>query len=312
MDVEDIDITAVLGAGIMGSGIAQVFAQTGFQVRLYSRTENTLKNALKKIESNQEALIAHNILSPEEAEEALKRISITTNLVEAVDGVNLVSENLPEILQLKQDIFHSLGEISLPETILTTDTSGLSITEIAQHTAHPGRVAGMHWWNPPHIVPLVEIVRGEQTTDDTANTLYTLLEKLGKTPVVVKKDVPGFIGNRIQAAILREVLALLEDGVAEPEDIDLVMKCGPGFKYAAIGPVLAMDLVGLDTVMMVADYLLKEIDRSTKPSKLLKKLVKEGKLGAKTGAGLYQYTPESLSRIIKERDEKFIRLIELS
>ncbi len=309
MDIEELSSVAVLGAGIMGSGIAQIFAQTGFEVWLYSRTEETLQNAIKKIEHNQETLVANNALSPETAREALRRISTTTDLVEAVDGVDLVNENLPEQLELKQEVFENLGEISLPETLLTTDTSGLSITEIAERTSHPGRVAGMHWWNPPHIVPLVEIVRGESTTDQTVKTLYTLLEKLGKKPVVVKKDVPGFIGNRLQSAIFREILYLLENEVAEPEDIDVVMKYGPGFRYSAIGPVQTMDLAGLDTVVSVSDYLFKEHDRSTKPNRLLKKLVKEGKLGAKTGSGLYEYTEEALARIIRERDEKFIQVL---
>lgn len=309
MDTEELSSVAVLGAGIMGSGIAQIFAQAGFEVWLYSRTEETLQNAIKKIEHNQETLVANNALSPENAREALRRISTTTDLVEAVDGVDLVNENLPEQLELKQEVFENLGEISLPETLLTTDTSGLSITEIAERTSHPGRVAGMHWWNPPHIVPLVEIVRGESTTDQTVKTLYTLLEKLGKKPVVVKKDVPGFIGNRLQSAIFREILYLLENEVAEPKDIDVVMKYGPGFRYSAIGPVQTMDLAGLDTVVSVSDYLFKELDRSTKPNRLLKKLVKEGKLGAKTGSGLYEYTEEALARIIRERDEKFIQVL---
>jgi len=311
MDAEELSSVAVLGAGIMGSGIAQVFAQAGYEVWLYSRTEKTLKNALKRIEANQEVLIANDLLSLKAAEDSIRRITITTDLVEAVDGVDLVSENLPEMLELKQEVFKNLGEISLPETILTTDTSGLSITQIAQYTSHPDRAAGLHWWNPPHIVPLVEIVRGEETADETIDILYALMESLGKIPVIVRKDVPGFIGNRIQSAIVREVLGILEEGGAEPEDIDKVMKYGPGFRYAAIGPVLAMDLAGLDTVMRVSDYIFKEIDRSTKPNKLLKKLVKDGNLGAKTGAGIYQYTRESLARIIKERDEKFIKLLRL-
>jgi 3-hydroxybutyryl-CoA dehydrogenase len=307
MEADDIDSLAVLGAGIMGSGIAQVFAQAGYDVWLYSRTEKTLSNALDNIARNQETMINHGLLTSEAAEEARWRIITTTDLVEAVDGVDLVSENLPEVLELKQEIFKSLTEISLPETLLTTDTSGLSITQIAENTARPGRIAGMHWWNPPHIVPLVEIVKGEETTDHTCQLLYTFLERLEKKPVVVKKDIPGFIGNRIQSAVVREVLNLLEEGAAEPEDIDTVMKYGPGFRYPAIGPVLAMDLAGLDTVMYVSDYLFKDISRASKPPKLLKKLVKEGKLGTKTMEGLYSYKEDTLRRIIKERDEKFIR-----
>jgi 3-hydroxybutyryl-CoA dehydrogenase len=312
MDVEDVSSVAVLGAGIMGSGIAQVFAQAGYEVWLYSRTEKTLKNALDRIKHNQQTLITYHFLSPQAAREAMSRISTTTDLVEAVDGVDLVNENLPEMLELKREVFKSLGEISLPETLLTTDTSGLSITEIAEQASFPERVAGLHWWNPPHIVPLVEIVRGEQTSDETVNTLHSLVEKLGKRPVVVKKDIPGFIGNRIQSAVVREVLALLEDDVADPQDIDTVMRYGPGFRYPAIGPVQAMDLAGLDTVMLVSDYLFKELDRSTKPSRLIKKLNKEGRLGAKTGAGIYDYTEESLLKTIRERDEMFIKLLELN
>lgn len=310
-DIEGLQSVAILGAGIMGSGIAQVFAQAGYEVWLYSRTEETLEKALNRIEQNQETLTDNDLLTSDAAREARNRISVTTDLVQAVDGVDLVNENLPEILDLKQEVFKSLGEMSLPETILTTDTSGLSITEIAEETSHPGRVAGLHWWNPPHLVPLVEIIRGEETTDETVNILYAVMEKVGKKPVVVKKDIPGFIGNRLQTAVVREVLGLLEDEVADPEDIDLVMKYGPGFRYPAIGPVQAMDLAGLDTVMLVSDYLFKEINRSTRPNRLLKRLVKEGKLGAKTGAGHYSYSDESLQNIIRERDEKFIALLKL-
>jgi 3-hydroxybutyryl-CoA dehydrogenase len=185
---------------------------------------------------------------------------------------------------------------------LATNTSGLSITQIAQATKRPSLIAGLHFWNPPHLVPLVEVTRGENTSENTSETLLTLCRSLGKKPILVKHDIPGFVGNRLQFAVMREALHLLNTGVATAEDIDTAMSSGPGLRYAMFGPLRTADLGGLDVFHAISQYLFAELNADSKPSPILEKLVSNGHLGAKSGAGFYSYSQQELQEWINRRD----------
>lgn len=304
-----IERVAVIGAGTMGSGIAQVFAQAGCEVCLHARRRESLDRALARIEANQRLMIEGGLLTEAEAQAARRMLSVTAEIGEAAAGVQFVSENVPEDLALKREVFGILDRQAPPEAILSTDTSGLPVTEIAAATRAPQRVVGLHWVNPPHLVPAVEVVSGRQTSPETVATTCALAERLGKVPIRVARDVPGFVWNRLQFAILREALHICEAGIARPEDVDLALTHGLGFRWAAVGPLRLVDLAGLDIFHTIARYLLPELSRSSDPPKLLADLVADGRLGAKAGAGFYPYPPGAAEEAIARRDRLLIAML---
>jgi 3-hydroxybutyryl-CoA dehydrogenase len=212
---------------------------------------------------------------------------------------------------LKKDLFQRMETVVSPDVILATNTSGLSITEIAAVCEHPERVGGMHWANPPEIVPLVEVIRGEKTADETVDVIYRVTEKLGKVPVIVNKDVPGFASNRLQFALLREALHLVEAGIVSPRDVDRTLKNGVGFRYPWLGPLETADLGGLDVFHSVAQYLLPELSNKTSTPDFFDELVEDGKLGIKTGQGFYNYEAVSREETLRQRDLYFMRQLKL-
>ncbi len=304
---EDVQQMAMIGAGTMGAGIGMCFAQAGYQVNLYSMTAERLDRALARIRNSQQLFIEEGLISAEEAQAARERIRTTTRLDEALAGVQYVVESVPEKLELKQNLFRQMEDCCSEDTILTTNTSGLSITAIASACRHPERVGGMHWANPAEIVPLVEVIRGEQTSDHTVEVIYRITERLGKVPVRVRKDVPGFASNRLQYAVLREAFHLVEAGIVSPEDVDRTLKCGVGFRYPWLGPLETADLGGLDVFHSVAQYLFPALSTAQSPPEFLDRLIAEGKLGIKTGQGFYRYEEDKRDEILRKRDLYFIR-----
>lgn len=305
----EIGRVAVIGAGTMGSGIAQVFAQAGCEVLLQARRRESLERAVARIEANQRLMIEGGLLTEAEARAARRRLAVTTEIGQAVAGVEFVSENVPEDLALKRELFGTLDRLAPPEAILSTDTSGLPISEIAAATRTPRRVVGLHWVNPPHLVPAVEVVSGRQTSPETVATTCALAERLGKVPIRVARDVPGFVWNRLQFAILREALHICEAEIARPEDVDLALTHGLGFRWSAIGPLRLVDLAGLDIFHTIARYLLPELSRATEPPRLLADLVRDGRVGAKAGVGFYPYPPGAAEEAIARRDRQLIAFL---
>ena len=288
MKLSRIRQIAVIGAGIMGHGFAQVFAQKGFPVFLHDVNKQILKKASLRIAANLDTFIKHGIIRQKEKKAALEKIATTTDLKVAVGKADFVLEAVPEIMDLKKEVFTKLDQWAPPHTILASNTSGLSITEIGAVTRRPEKTIITHGGNPPHIIPVIEIVRGEKTSDETAELTYRLMLKLGKKPVRLLKEVPGFLFNRLQFALYREALHCLEEGVATAEDIDLVVKAGYGFRLSILGPLETSDFGGLDTFYRICQNLFPELSDVKSPPALLKKLVEEGKLGVKTGEGFYQ------------------------
>ena len=302
MNAQELSRVAVIGAGTMGAGIAGTFARAGCEVRLVDLDEDVVQRGMEQLSNTQKALIAANLLSTEEAEAAFTRITPLTDLEAACDGVQLLIEAVSEDMAVKQRMFRRFDTLCPERAVLASNTSGLSISEIARATRRPNLVAGMHFWNPPHLIPLVEVIKGKETSDATAQLLMAICRRIGKRPILVRHDVPGFVGNRLQFAVLREALHILSEGIASAEDIDAAMTAGPGLRYGLLGPLRTADLGGLDVFLAISTYLFAELSSDTKPPALMAELVKQGKLGAKTGGGFYPYGEKELSEIIAERD----------
>jgi 3-hydroxybutyryl-CoA dehydrogenase len=278
---------AVIGAGTMGNGIAHVFAQHGYQVQLTDISRQAMEKGVNTISRNLDRMVAKEVISPEKAEATLKNISTGTHLKEAVEQAALVVEAASESLDLKIRIFRELDSVCPPETILASNTSSISITELAAVTKRPGQVIGMHFMNPVPIMPLVEIIRGYNTSDKVIETAVEIAEKLGKTPVTVY-DYPGFVANRILMPMINEAIETLHHGVAGILEIDTVMKLGMAHP---MGPLQLADFIGLDVCLSIMNVLYNGFKNPKyAPSPLLVNMVTAGKLGVKSGEGFYDYS----------------------
>lgn len=281
-----IDRIAVVGGGTMGNGIAHVAAQHGKSVRLVDLSDDVLDKAMATIAKNLDRQVKKEIIDQEVRDATLDRIETMNRLEEGADGVDLVVEAVPEKAELKYSIFQTLDEAAGPETILASNTSSISITEIAARTSRPDKVIGMHFMNPVPVMKLVEVIRGLATSDETTKTVFELSEELGKAPVEVN-DFPGFVSNRVLMPMINEAVFALMEGVAEVEAIDTVMKLGMNHP---MGPLGLADLIGLDTCLNILEVLHRELgDDRYRPCPLLRKYVAAGWLGRKSGRGFYRY-----------------------
>ena len=293
MSESGIERIAVIGGGLMGKGIAQVFAAAGRAVKLQDVSEEALAATPGVIRDNL-ILLAENDLFPSgEIDDAVSRVSTTTDLDEAADGAQFIVEAVFEELALKQRVFARLDELCPEKTILATNTSVMSVGEIGASTLHRERVIGTHFWNPPFLLPLVEVVRTPYTAQEVIDTTIGLLREVGKRPIDVKKDVPGFVANRLHHALWREAISIVEQGIADPETVDESIRYGFGLRLPVLGPLENADMVGLDLTLSIHDYILPHIEDSPQPSPLLRRQkVADGDLGFKTGEGFRTWTPE--------------------
>jgi 3-hydroxybutyryl-CoA dehydrogenase len=280
---------AVIGAGLMGHGIAQVFALAGHQVRAYDPSTTVLDTLQERI--------ARNLRDLNQDRAAVSRVTAHARLDEAVTGALFVFEAGPENLMLKQQIFAEIESAASPESILASNTSVIPITQIMARLRNRARALGTHWWNPPFLVPLVEVIRTPATAEAAIEAMTTLLTTAGKTPVTVQKDVPGFIGNRLQHALWREAIALVQDGVCDAKTVDTVVKASFGRRLAVLGPLENADLVGTDLTLAIHENVLPHLDRTPGPLPLLRRLVQEGHLGMKSGEGFQRWTAEQQAAV---------------
>ena len=302
---------AVIGAGVMGHGIAQLYAQAGFRVRLSDVAEDRLASALRTVEGNLALLVEEGVLARSEAAAALGRIEPTTDLVYAVTGADFVTEAIPELLDAKQDLLDSLERSAPATAIIASNTSTFPIGRLAARARSPERMIITHYLNPAPLVPLVEVLAHPRTRPEVVATTLDLMRRIGKTPVLLRKEVAGFIVNRLQTAIAREAFHLVQEGVVDARDIDAVVTEGPGFRWAFIGPIATADFGGLDTWQRVIENLAPDLGRSETAPAVLAECVRRGDLGTKTGRGIYSYEGVSLPDLLRERDRGFIRLLKL-
>ncbi|WP_134684654.1 3-hydroxyacyl-CoA dehydrogenase family protein [Brevibacillus migulae] len=299
---------AVIGSGVMGHGIAQLYALAGYPVAMYDVEEKYLQKAWKAIADHLSLLVQEGIITEASKQQALNRITSTTDLAIAVQEADFITEAIPEVIEMKWELYEKLERLAKPNTIIASNTSTFPIARLAEKMATPHRMIITHFFNPAQLVPLVEIVRHEQTAGDVVEATIELMKAIGKSPVLLKKDVPGFIANRLQAALAREAFFLMEQGVAEAADIDLAVTAGPGFRWSFIGPIETADFGGLDTWKRVIDNLAPVLDKSERAPDVIERCVDKGDLGTKTGKGIYAYDEQSVVQKLRERDEFFIRL----
>jgi 3-hydroxybutyryl-CoA dehydrogenase len=268
---------SVIGAGMMGRGIAGVLAAGGLEVVLCD-TDPAVLAAGASAAAQVAARLAGAAASP-------GRVTTSADPGRAVAGAQLVIEAVAEDLAIKQDLFQRISEIAHPDALLATNTSVLPVTAVARRASRPERVLGTHWWNPPDLIPVVEVVPGELTAPEAAARMAAILERLGKTPVRVRRDVPGFIGNRLQHALWSEAIALVAEGICDAETVDLVARNTIGLRLARLGPIENADYVGLDLTLAIHETVLPALSASGEPSPLLRELAGRGDLGARTGRG---------------------------
>lgn len=308
MKLESIKNFVIAGAGIMGASIAQILAQNGYYVVLYDIEDQFLEKGRNLIDINQQTLISVGDFTPEQSKENMSRISFSCSKA-CFSEADFVIEAIVENMEVKHAFWAEISALVPADAILTSNTSGLSLTEIAKVIKYPERFAGMHWVNPPHLIPLVEVIKGEKTTIETAQLVYALSLRIGKKPVMLNKDAAGFILNRIQFAVLREAMYIVDSGIASIEDVDNVFKYGMGMRYACLGPFEIADLGGLDIFYKISGYLFKELNNSAEVSSLLVDAYNSGNFGVKSGKGFYDYSDGRDREIIKKRDENFIKFL---
>ncbi|MBS7637860.1 3-hydroxyacyl-CoA dehydrogenase family protein, partial [Candidatus Bathyarchaeota archaeon] len=283
--MEKFDRIAIIGAGVMGRGIAQVSASSGFNVVMFDIEQRILDGALEEIKRGLRRMVERGRLGEEEATAILGRVSTSLSLPEAVEGAGLVIEAVPEALELKRRVWSEVSASASSDAVFATNTSSLSITSISEAVSRPERFIGMHFFNPPTVMRLVEVIPGAHTSPETVEAVKGIAERMGKTPVIVKKDSPGFIVNRVLITYLNEAARLLERGYTK-EQIDAGMQYGAGMP---LGPFMLMDLIGLDIVYSILKVFEEKLGPNYRPATAIERLFRENKLGRKTSEGFYNY-----------------------
>lgn len=268
----------VIGAGLMGHGIAQAFMSAGAPTTVWDPSESTLRTASKRIEEHLKLL----------GENPEVTISLAPTLRDSLDNAELIVEAIPESLAMKRELLQEVDLVN-HDAIFATNTSVLRITEISSASAQPQRVVGTHWWNPPYLIPLVEVVRGEHTDNHTVRQTMLWLSSIGKHPVEIRKDAPGFVGNRMQFALVREAAHIVAEGIASPETVDAVVKETMARRWSAIGPLRNSDYIGLDLVTSIMSYLAPTLATDQNTPKVIQEHVRREELGAKSGQGIYHW-----------------------
>lgn len=293
---------AVIGMGTMGPGIAATLARGGMSVRCFDTSEDAMARSTALING------AWNVLESLDvpAQGTKDAIHASASLADCVAGADFVIETVPENLELKLALLAELDGLVAADCILASDTSGLPITSLQKGNSNPGRIVGMHWSNPPHIIPIVEVIAGAETAQATVDWMVETIKRINLVPIMVKKDVPGFVENRVLYALLRECVDLVEEGVIDAEGLDNCVSWGIGYKTAVIGPMALLDMAGLDIYQAVSSYLNKDLCNRADVSKFVSERTASGKLGMKTGGGVYDYTPEQIDALRGARAKKLV------
>lgn len=306
--MRNIKKVVVAGGGLMGAGISLMFPEYGLETVLYSVAEQDFQKAEAVIDKSLATLVENDRLTASQAAAIKAAIRFTTDK-DCFKDADLVIEAIPEILTLKQDFYEEVSTLVPSDAILASNTSAISVNQLSEFVQHPERFCGTHFLNPPHIIPLVEITKGDRTDQEVCETLYELFERIGKEPVMLKKDVKGFLSNRLQFALLREATYLVEQGVADPEDIDRTIKYGNGLRYTCSGPFKIADLGGLTVFNSVAKYLYSDLADDKDRNELLDDLVEHGNNGISSGKGFYEYGADDLANEERTRDAMILGIL---
>jgi len=291
----------IVGAGLTGPGIAVTLAKSNHDVLLYSRSPGRLREAKAKIKLAISLLSKHHLVSPQDT--ILDRIGYTNDL-EKFARCNWIIESIPEIFDEKLALFRKLEQITKSNTMLSTNTSGLSVTKLAEGITRRKMFLGTHFWVPTHLTPLVEIIATKYVDDAVTHTICETLESCGKKPVLLRSDIPGFVGNRLQYAMIREALAIVQRGAASPAEVDSIVKYGFGLRLPVIGPFETMDIAGIDTVSKVGGYLFADLENGNVVPQIVNEKVSKGELGLKTQKGFYIWNKEKIEKTLTKRDEE--------
>ena len=287
----NIKKVAVLGSGMMGSGLTQVFARDK-DTSVILRSRSKKDDPFEGVRADLDILVRNDAMAEADAEAILSRMSFTDDMEEAVSDADMVIECVPEDMEIKQNLFRDIEPLVRTDCILATNTSVMSITQIASKTRDKSRVIGAHFWNPPYLIPLVEVVKGDETSLQVMDVTYDYLKKIGKKPVRCMKDVQGFVANRLQHALWREALYMVEAGIADAPTVDEALRYGPGLRWPHMGVLENVDMIGADLSLAIQRGVIPYLADNKEPSALLEKLVEEGKLGFKTGEGYQKWTEE--------------------
>jgi 3-hydroxyacyl-CoA dehydrogenase len=307
--MKQINNVAVLGLGTMGHGIAQAFATSGCTVRGYDEQEQARAALIERVRSNLEHMVAAGLVVGDSIEATLARITVCSSEADAVAEAEFVTEAVSEDLLLKQELFPQLEAFVADNTILASNTSTYPITDVAYRMRRPERAIITHWFNPPHVVPAVEVVPGEKTSEETTQTAYDLLQRIGKLAIRVRKEIPGFLVNRIQMAMIREVWDLLDRGIASAEDIDRAVRGSVGLRLAALGPLAIIDFAGWDVTSRVYENLAPDLRSDAEIPGRISQLLSDGRIGVKAGRGVYEYSPDVARERTAQRDRTYLALI---
>jgi 3-hydroxybutyryl-CoA dehydrogenase len=307
MNNSGFETAVVIGTGMMGPGIALTLALGGVRATIQGRTAVSSVGGMDRARAAGRVLVANGLASPEQMDSAFERLNASPDFDGAVD---LVIESAPEDMEFKQELFARLDAECRPDTVLTSNTSGLSITAIASRCQRPERVLTTHFWNPPHLMPLVEVVKGERTSDEVARRVHDLMAACGKVPVLVKKDRPGQLGNRLQMALVREAVNIVAEGIADADAVDTVAKNGFGIRLPAYGILEHLDIVGLDLGSRVVEYVAQDLYNEPRAPEYMRELLRDSHLGAKTGRGFYDWSSKSADDVKARRDAFLIEVLQ--
>lgn len=310
MELQDIKKVVILGAGLMGSSIAQTFPEYNYITSIYCNDENEFVRAKEIIKNCQETLVENKLLTREKSEEIMNAIQYTSD-PECVKDADFIIESITESVEIKQEVFRLISKYAPKDAIIVSNTSAISINLLSESVSFPERFCGSHWLNPPHIIPLVEITKSEKTSEKVVETLYQLYKKMDKKPIILEKDVKGFLSNRLQFALLREATHLVEMGIATPQDIDATIRFGNGLRYMCSGPFKIADLGGISVFNAVSKYLYPDLADDKVQNNLLEEMEQNGHNGISTGEGFYKYSKEDQENEEKNRDNLILKVLKM-
>jgi 3-hydroxybutyryl-CoA dehydrogenase len=306
MQADEIKRICNLGTGAMGYGTALAFAAAGYSVKMFGRSDASIDRGFKSIKAALATLCENGLIGEREISAVIDRIRGVTTLEEAALDTDFVIESVAEDLTVKQEVYARMERLCPPHAIFATDTSGLSPTAIAQTIIRKDKFVVAHFWNPPHLLPLVEVVPGEHTNRETIEITVNLMKLIGKKPITLEREAPGFIGNRLQFALLREAMYIVEKGIASKEAVDAAVRYSLGRRLGVTGPLESADMGGLDVFYNISRYLMSDLCDTHGVSPVISEPFEKGNFGAKTGSGIYKWTPEALADLRKKREKELI------